>query len=258
MDLRRGNDALVEDLAFDPRSADYLVREWTDLDPASSVAPDIERAARADPEIVADPAMFSDRDRALAQRRLFFGTWRPELGREAVRAYRYLSQFEDALLGAGGNPLEEIRRRMLRGLSRLLGARGYTGDHLAVSNQGLTGTDQGGGDAWAVLKEIPTAEFTLTRVEHHPQYIEWRPDALRLRHDGGHSLVLTLDTFELVLRVADGDLIGDSADAVLQEIETFGSSLRRSPARSVSVVNPAGTGRHAGISDDRRIVLERS
>lgn len=258
MDLRRGNDALVEDLAFDPRSADYLVREWADLDPASSVAPDIERAARADPGIVRDPAMFSDRDRALAQRRLFFGTWRPELGREVVRAYRYLGLFEDALLGAEGEPLEEIRRRMLRGLSRLLGARGYTGGHLAVSNQGLTITDKGVGDAWAVLKEIPAAEFTLTRMEHHPQYIEWRPDALRLRHDGGHSLVLTLDTFELVLRVADGDLIGDSADPVLQEIETFGSALRRSPARSVSVVNPAGTGRHARISDDRRIVLERS
>ena len=61
-----------------------------------------------------------------------------------------------------------------------------------------------------------------------------------------------------MLRVADGDLIGDSADAaVRQEIETFGAALRRSPARSVRVVNPAGTERHAMITADRRIVLER-
>jgi serine/threonine protein kinase len=255
MDLRRGSDALVEDLAFDPRSADYLVREWTDLDPASSAAPDVERAARADPGIGADPAMFSDRDRALAQRRLFFGTWRPELDREPVRAYRYLGEFEHALLGG---QLEKTRLRLLRGLSRLLGAPGYAGGDLAVNNQGPAFAAQGANGAWAVLKEIPTAEFTLTPVEHHPQFIEWRPDALRFSHEG-HSLLLTLDTFELVLRVADGDLIGDSADAaVLQEIETFGSALRRSPARSVRVVNPAGTERHAAISADQRIVLEAS
>ena len=82
MDLRKGDDVLVEDLAFDPRSADYLVQEWADLDPASIAAPDVERAARADPRITTDPALFGDRDRELVQRRLFFGTWRPEgLGR---------------------------------------------------------------------------------------------------------------------------------------------------------------------------------
>ena len=112
---------------------------------------------------------------------------------------------------------------------------------------------------WAVLKEIPAADFTLTREEHHPQYIEWHPDTLRLRHADGPSLALTLDTFELVLRVADGDLIGESADAaVRQEIETFGAALRRSPASSVRVVNPAGMERHAMITADRRIVLELS
>ena len=256
MDLRRGSDALVEDLAFDPRSADYLVREWSDLDPATSAAPDVERAARADPGIVSDPAMFSDRNRALAQRGLFFGTWRPELGRDPVRAYRYLGEFEDALLG---ERLAEIRLRLLRGLSRLLGAPGYAGGDLAVNNQGPAFAGQGANGAWAVLKEIPAAEFTLTPVEHHPQFIEWRPDALRLSHDSGHSLFLTLDTFELMLRVADGDLVGDSADsAVLQEIETFGSALRRSPARSVRVVNPAGTERHVTISAGQRIALEAS
>ena len=253
MDLRKGDDALVEDLAFGPGSADYLVQEWADLDPASIAAPDVERAARADPGITTDPALFGDRDRELVQRRLFFGTWRPErLGRESVRAYRYLGVFDEVLLSSTDERLEEVQERILLGLSRMLGAPGYRDTDLAV-------TDQGTGGTWAVLKEIPAPEFSLERVERISQYVEWRPDALRLRHAGGHALIVTLDTFELVLRVADGDLIGDSAAAsVRQEIETFAAALRRSPANSVRVVNPAGTARHAKIAPDRRIILERA
>ena len=120
-------------------------------------------------------------------------------------------------------------------------------------------TDQRAGGTWAVLKEIPAAEFSLERVERTSQYVEWRPDALRLRHINGHALIVTLDTFELVLRIADGDLTGDSAAAsVRQEIETFAAALRRSPATSVRVVNPAGTARHAEIALNRHIILERA
>jgi hypothetical protein len=253
MDLRKGDNALVEDLAFDYRSVDYLVQEWADLDPASIAAPEVERAARADPRITTDPALFGDRDRELVQRRLFFGTWQPEgLGRASVRAYRYLDVFEDVLLSSADERLKEVQERILVGLSRLLGAPGYRDTDLAV-------TDQGTGGSWAVLKEIPAAEFSLERVDRTAQYVEWRPDALRLRHSNGYALILTLDTFELVLRVADGDLIGDSAAAsVRQEIETFAAALRRSPANSVRVVNPAGTARHAEIAPGQRIVLERA
>ncbi|MDL4777722.1 protein kinase domain-containing protein [Actinomadura xylanilytica] len=251
MDLRRAGDALVEDLAFDPRSADYLVREWADLDPANTAAPDAERAARADRSVADDPTAFGDRDRERVQRRLFFGLWNSGgLRRETVRVYRHLGGFEEALLGSGER-LEETRGRVLRGLSRLLGAPGYRGDDLAVADQGAGGT-------WAVLKEIPAAEFSLERVEHSSPYVEWRPDALWLDHVEGHSLILTLDTFELVIRAADGELIGDSAaDSVRQEIETFAAALRRSPANAVSIVNPAGTARSVKVVD-QRIVLERA
>ncbi|MGI5286545.1 protein kinase domain-containing protein [Nonomuraea polychroma] len=251
MDLRRAGDALVEDLAFDPRSADYLVREWADLDPANTAAPDVERAARADRSVVADPTAFGDRDRERVQRRLFFGLWSSGgLGRKTVRVYRHLGEFEEALLGSGERP-KEIRGRVLLGLSRLLGAPGYRGSDLAVADQGAGGT-------WAVLKEIPATEFSLERVEHPSQYVEWRPDALRLDHVSRHSLTLTLDTFELVIRAADGELIGDSAaDSVRQEVETFAAALRRSPANAVSIVNPAGTARRV-MTLDRRIVLERA
>jgi hypothetical protein len=201
--------------------------------------------------MVADPVEFNDRDRQRVQRQLFFGTWQPVgIDRSAVRVYRYLSDFEEALADSSDERLEHIRERILLGLSRLLGAPGYSGTGLAVSDQGAGGT-------WAVHKEIPGKEFSLGREERLSDYVEWRPDALRLKHDTGSSLILTLDTFELVLRVSDGDLIGDTAaGSVRQEIETFAAALRRSPAGSVHVVNPAGTARRAEITADRRIVLE--
>jgi serine/threonine protein kinase len=253
MDLRRSTDALVEDLAFDPASADYLVREWSDLDPARTAVPDVERAARDDRNIVSDPVEFNDRDRERSQRQLFFGIWRPAgIDRGAVRVYRYLAEFDEALGTLPQERLDDTRARILLGLSRLLGAAGYRGSGLAV-------TDQDTGGTWVVLKEIPGEEFSLERVERPSSYVEWRPDALRLRHDNGGALTLTLDTFELVLRVADGDLIGDNAaGSVRQEIETFAAALRRSPATSVRVVNPAGMARRAEITPDRHIALERA
>lgn len=252
MDLRRGTDALVEDLAFDSRSPDYLIREWSDLDPARTAAPDVERAARSDRSVVADPVEFRDRDREKVQRQLFFGFWRPDgFERGTVRVYRSLAEFEEALATSSHERLDAIRGRILLGLSRLLGAPGYQGNGLAV-------TDEGERRAWVVLKEIPGREFSLERVEHPSAYAEWRPDALRLRHSSRSALILTLDTFELVLRAADGDLIEDNAaGTVRQEIETFAAALRRSPATSVHVVNPAGTARRAEITADRRIALER-
>jgi serine/threonine protein kinase len=250
MDLRRADDALVEDLAFHPGSVDYLVQEWTDLDPAHTAAPDVERASRTDRQVTADPANFTERDRRRAQRRLFFGLWTPpRLERSTVRAYRYLDEFQAALAASSVQGREQMRGRMLLGLSRLLGAHGYQGDSLAVADQGAGGT-------WAVLKEIPASEFSLEQVSRPSEYVESAPDALRLRHRDGAALLLTLDTAELVLRLADGDLISDSAsDSVRQEIETFAVALRHSPAHAVRIVNPAGAARRAVIVD-RRIRLE--
>jgi hypothetical protein len=110
-----------------------------------------------------------------------------------------------------------------------------------------------------VLKQIKGDGFTLEPLRYPSWHIESRPDSLLLRHtESGHALALTLDTFEVVLRVADGDLIGDgSADPVRQEIEAFAAALRRSPTDSVTIVNPAGTPWRATVTADRQITLER-
>ena len=50
-----------------------------------------------------------------------------------------------------------------------------------------------------------------------------------------------MDTAELLLRSADGEILGDTASAALrQEIQSFGDRLRLQPARSVRIVDGRG------------------
>ena len=168
------------------------------------------------------------------------------LGRESVRAYRYLGVFEEALLDAAAERLDghlaptaaraepDARGPRVRRLRPRGGEPRARGDWPGPTAPGR-------------CSRRSPRRSSRWRGWNTSQYVEWRPGhAPAPPQPTGTSLILTLDTFELVLRVADGDLIGDSADAaVRQEIETFGAALRRSPARSVRVVNPAGTARHA-------------
>jgi serine/threonine protein kinase len=251
MDLRRGVGTRTEDLAFDPDSADNLVQEWSVLDPGAAVAPEVERAARADRAIAEHPAAFSAADRVRVQRQLYFGLWSPEgASRRSVRTYRYFDEFNAALAAPPGQLRGQYLPRVLLGLSRMLGAPGYQGTALALSDR------QTGGD-WAIIKEIPAADFELTVPVRTSPYIETCPDTLVLRHPHAR-LPLTLDTAELVLRLADGELIGDNAArAIQQEIENFSSRLRSSPSSAVRIVDPAGRAARAHI-DGAHIVLEVS
>ena len=62
---------------------------------------------------------------------------------------------------------------------------------------------------------------------------------------------LTLDTIELLLRCADGELLGDSGSLTMKrEIEGFAAELRRQPSRAVRIVDPTGHGVGAVVEQD--------
>lgn len=234
-DLSRGESALLPDLVFSHDSGDYLIAEWAELDPASVVAPIVERAVRSEWRVPG--SMFEDRvaiDRTL---RLAFleGEGGNMAVRRELRTYRYLDEY----LAMVQDPREAARDRILLGLSRIAGAPGFSGHGLAVGERSRSGN-------WAVLKQIDANEFVLDAGGRANPYIESVPDRLRLIHKGTSgvgvaNLPLTLDTAELILRAADGEILGDAeSEALRQEVEAFAAKLRRQLADAALVVDPAG------------------
>ncbi|MFB9408338.1 protein kinase domain-containing protein [Dactylosporangium matsuzakiense] len=234
LDLSRDPSRLLANLAFDRQCGDYLVQEWTDMDPALVAAPDIERAARMDRSLVPDPAIFDYRAAAAAFRGLYMGTWfsNGPATRDRVRAYRYLPTFIDMLRDPAGRPHLE---RLLLGASRLVGAPLFANDGLAIREGDLS-------SGWAVLKAIPANQFSLRSNGRGRGYVESIPDRLTLQHEAGPSTPLTLDSVELLLRAADGEILNDvHSDSVRQELDGFAAQLRRQSATVVQIIDPAGS-----------------
>lgn len=236
------DNALVRDLAFSPASNDYLISEWSHLDPSTVAAPLVDSLRRGAPDLPAStPA-------ASVARAIYFGEVDTDIERRDVRPYRYLDEFI-AMLG-GGDP-QVTTRRLLLGISRLVGAFGYRSDGLAVSSGMPEST-------WAVLHTAPEGQFTTDVPPLNQPYIEAIPDQLTLVHRLGPKLTLTLDTAEIILRAADGEIVNDPAsDAIRQEIDSFVSQLSRQPSKAARIVDTSGSVAVARV-DGPTIVLETS
>jgi hypothetical protein len=242
MDLRLGDDAMFYDLAFDQRSNDYLISEWADLDPRFLPAAGIERDDRTS----GDHELWHSAESL--NRRAYFGDLGcdPAQQREAS-PYRYLSDFQGAL--ASDHTAAQILPRILQGLSRVLGAVGYNGPNLALQD--------GESNGWAVLREIPADDFRLDRRPDASPFIEQQEDELVLMHSRA-QLTLTLDSVELILRAADGELINDdAANAIKLELSLLAEKLMLEPALTAIIVNPAGAPQSASMVDGA-LVLENN
>lgn len=224
------SDAMAHDLAFASGSNDYLVDEWTDLDPALVPNPRVDRARR---ESSTAEGTGYRRNGESAARAIYFGEHASaEISRDNVRAYRYLPEFL-GMLALGDEP--HTRDRLLLGISRLVGAHGFTDQGLAF---GVGATDS----SWAILHTIDRDSFTAAVTDNRHEYVETIPDILVLSHAAGAKLALTLDTAEVILRAADGEIVNDpAADAIRQEIDAFVGQLSRHPSRSAQIVDSSGS-----------------
>lgn len=241
-------DASAHDLAFSETSNDYLINEWSDLDPGVVAAPLVDELRRQHARNHGNTASHYGSVSSVA-RALYFGDLTADLtGPEDVRAYRYLDEFVDMLKGI--DPIT-TRARLLLGVSRLAGAFGYQDSGLAMSS-GMPGS------TWAVLHTIPTEQFTAVSHTGDQPYVETIPDQLTLEHRAGPKLNLTLDTAEIILRAADGELIDDpGSDSIRQEIDSFVSQLARQPSGAVRLVDASGSVAIA-TRQEQAITLERS
>ena len=225
-DPRFLENALVQDLAFDPESNDYLVQEWGDVDPSRLPAPGVDEQRRT-----LDPATLLGSSESLARSAFFTRTISGE--GEKLRAFRYLSEFTQ--MTSGANP-QQSRSRILAGMSRLVGAFGYADPGLALSSKSAAGD-------WSVLRVVPEEDFVVEPSAASSAYVESLSDSVLLTHlPRGRTFALTLDTAEIILRAADGELINDAgSDAIRQEIDGFVSQLSREPSPSALIIDSAGT-----------------
>ena len=248
LDPRAGRQAF--DLAFAPSSGDYLIQEWAELDPAALPAPRAARAARAQRELVPDLAALDTARMTALKRALFFGTWAAAGARGEVRSYRYLDAYLDALV----RPAAALPRILL-GVSRVLAFVAYPDEgRLALRDRVF---DDPAVRSIVVVKELPAADFELVTATAPSAFVESFPDQLELVHTSGARLRITLDTAELLLRSADGEVLGDTASAALrQEIEGFGNRLRLQPARTIRIVDGSGRSVTAAVAAGGRIVRE--
>ncbi|WP_086150752.1 protein kinase [Cellulosimicrobium sp. KWT-B] len=235
------DEALTHDLAFSRKTDDYLVSEWADVDPSAVAAPAVDRLRR---ELLRNPATRHLNSVSSIARAVYFGVGAvkdDEIDPGDVRVYRYLPDFLEMLMGHGP---ETTRDRLLLGISRITGAFGYLDSGLAMSS----GAD---GAAWAILHTVAAEEFTVTVPRTQSPFIESMPDQLLLSHQSGPRLSLTLDTAEIILRAADGELVGDTAsDAIRQEIDSFVNQLSRQPSRTARVVDSSGSVVSARVHGD--------
>lgn len=253
---RRGQDPgsgpyrRTPDLAFATGSGDYLIDEWSELDPAGLAAPGVGRAARADRGLIPDLSAVEQDVMGGLKRSLFFGAWTaPASAQREVRGYRYVGEYLAAL-----HDPEPALARILLGVSRILAYPGYREPHLALRDRAF---DDPAVRAIVVVKELRAEEFRLAGAAASSPYVESFTDQLVLLHTASNArLRVTIDLAELLLRAADGEIVGDTASAALrQEIEGFGNRLRLQPARSVRVVDGAGGMMRATAIDGGRIAL---
>lgn len=228
------SDSLLPELAFSSETTDPLVEEWKLLDPGMLLSPELlDYQDELDlSETVIDETQLYQR----TMRRAFFGLdlqnriIDPSLIR-ATRAYRYFNEFSEMLT----NPSSESLSRILLGISKIVGAPGFADVGLAVNQ---AGNHKG----WSALRPFEENGFTLTSISYDGEYVETEPDLLLLKHSKiGATLQITLDSAEVILRAADGEISNDpSSKSVKYEIETFTNKLIRHHSEQIWLIQPAG------------------
>jgi hypothetical protein len=163
--------------------------------------------------------------------------------REEVRLFQHFEDYWSQLF----MPTKKTKESVLLGISKVVGAIGFRDSGVAIRAGNLR-TD------WSVLKVIAESEFTITvEATTSADYLESVSEQLTLTHvDTQISVGLSLDSFEMLLRAAAGEVLADNySDAVIKEVEGFTSQLREVRSTSVSIIDPIGNAVLATEKDGR-------
>lgn len=222
----------VYELAFNPEAKDALIRDWSKFDPANLPLPGVRRAAVRTNSLIDDETGLSNLPNL--SRKIFFkqipaGFDSSEI--KDVYFYLYLDLYRMLLNGNHA----AIKQDLLSGISGMSG-------FISAQNRGLLIGEINTSSEWSVIKILPDSEFEIIK-DHRTgsPYLEEIVDGVTLRHNSGVSLPLSLDSFELIMRVANGSVINDRfSDSVFQEVRSFTTQLRKEQVSSAFVVDSSG------------------
>ena len=206
------------------------------------------------------PDVFGNSWQAAVKRRLYFESDDPKLENDRwdlppsnrLLPYLYLDDF--VLCLTGEIPLSHVVERLLAGISRSEGiTRQAAGRKLSLAlacNQEHELT---------VIKQFAPSEFRCRPVLFANRYIENIPDALELFHvSGDPALEITLDSFELLSRMAEGYTPeSQEFEPFLVELREFKSRLLRKGVKEVLLLE--GRSRlHRVVMDNNVIELREA
>jgi hypothetical protein len=146
--------------------------------------------------------------------------------------YRHAATFIRAL--AGEEDLRDLKRRLALGIFRSDGVNlALQADHLGIK---VNASDE---QRLVILKQFPLERMTLDVLTPVGtlDVVEAIPESLRLRFGNVHHLTITLDLFELLMRLADG-LQPDAPEfrPLLEDLVPFKSALLLGESRDLVLV----------------------
>ena len=244
-DLSSDPNFQIWNLAYSNSTNDKLINEWVEFDPAKSVPSKILRKLSGNSDF--DFSGYSS-DELVTQiaRQAFWGVFESEnISPRDLNLYRHFTVVLKFLTtGEAGNLLLE---KLLLGMSRLVGAHGYSEHSLAVAEPSLT-------PEWSVIKVLEIENFTLDSPlnKSSSNLLETLKDKVTLRFvPNGLTFVISLDTAEILLRSAEGEIFGDAqSDAIRRSISSFANRLLGESKRHALLVNPVGAIKEVSLNGD--------
>lgn len=235
----------IWNLAYSKNTNDKLINEWRGFDPSKSVPSRIMRTLSSSSDI--DFSSFSS-DELVTQisRQAFWGEFKSEnITPRDLNLYVHFGEILNYL--ATGHGSKRLLEQLLLGMSRLVGAHGFSDHALAISEPSLS-------PEWSVIKILDFENFALDsplKGEGH-NLLESLRDKVTLRYiPNGLTFVISLDTAEIILRSAEGEIFGDAqSDAIRRSISSFASKLLGENKKHALLVNPIGATKEVTLNGD--------
>jgi len=154
--------------------------------------------------------------------------------------YRHLKLFIRHLNKKGN--LGKLRESLCRGISQMEGIRNSD----MATKYLLIRVTQNAKEGLTICKKLPIEDFMVFTPKNQHSFIETIADKIIFKHEpSGIQFVITLDLFEILLRMSKGQLpFSEEQKAILDELADFKSRLHRYQSQDLLLLESNGQVHH--------------